>query len=89
MYKVLLRQTAQTGPFAAQAGLRHSSTQRTSRIIDPGGVDYFFSHSGRLDANAQEISASISRSMCAFACVQTSPAWRAENELLFLVFPLK
>ena len=54
MYKVSLLWSRPNRSFVAQAALMSSSTQHTSRIIDPGVVDYFFSHSGRPDSDAEQ-----------------------------------
>jgi len=49
-------------------------------------MDYFFSHSGRPDGQAGEISRLLSRSMCASASAQEYSVQQLKNELDFLVF---
>ena len=64
----------------------HGAGSVSSGIIDPGIMDYFFSHSGQQDSNAGEISMSLSPSMCASASAQESYAQQLETEFIFLVF---
>ena len=88
MYKVLLLRSRPNRSFVAPAGLRPSSTQRTSRIIDPGVDIYFFSQAGHQDCHCEEICRCVSRSMCPPAYVQSAKGLGAENGAHFSCFSL-